>query len=259
MPRSSVLYAAVPERDLEGVTRAVEHLRVTFPWMGYVGMYHLLRRHRLACSRSDVRQVYLNLGILGKRAPSRKGKTTDSRHEHPRYPNLVRKLKPIRPDHVWVSDTTEFSVRGRRAFLALVEDVGTRRVVGFALSFSNDTLLTLDALNMALAKGCPEIHHSDQGRTYASDRYTARLSSLGVRLSMARVGCAWENGYVERLNRSFKEEEILRSEYETMAEARTSIAAYAKLYNEARPHMSLNRRTPEEVCEAYLQEHKTGE
>jgi len=201
VPRSSVLYAARVERDLEGLTRAVEHIRVTLPWSGYVAMYHLLRRHRLECSRSDVRQVYLNLGILGKRAPARKGKTTDSRHEHPRYPNLVRELKPVRPDHVWVADTTEFCIGARRTFLALVEDVGTRRVVGFALSFSNDTLLTLGALEMALTKGRPQIHHSDQGRTYASDRYTTQLLSLGVTLSIARVGCAWENGYVERFQR----------------------------------------------------------
>lgn len=222
-------------------------------------MYHLLRRHRLECSRSDVRQVYLNLGILGKRAPARKGNTTDSRHEHPRYPNLVRELKPVRPDHVWVADTTEFSVNSRRTFLALVEDVGTRRVVGFAVSFANDTLLTLEALDMALSKGRPEIHHSDQGRPYASEKYTARLLLLGVTLSMARVGCAWENGYAERLNRSFKEEEILRSEYETLAQARTSIAAYVKLYNEVRPHMSLGRRTPKEAHDAYLKQQENGE
>lgn len=259
VPRSTFLYRSQSAIDLEGLTRTVQHLRVTFPWSGYVWMYHLLRRHGLACSRADVRRVYANLGILGKRPSPRKGGTTDSRHEHPRYPNRVRDLKPVRPDHVWVADTTELLVGGRRTFLALVEDVGTRRTLGFALSFSNDTSLTMEALEMALSQGVPEIHHSDQGKTYASERYTRRLLELGVILSMARVGCAWENGYVERLNRSFKEQEILRSEYETMREARTSIAAYVKLYNEERPHMSLGRKTPREAYEAYLKQPESGE
>lgn len=258
VPRSSVLYRRRPERDLVRLECQIQHNRVSFRTAGYCWMFALLRRQRVSCTRSEVRRVYVKLGILGKRAPPRV-RTTDSTHEHPRYPNQVRDLPVIRPDQVWVADTTEFRIGGRRTFLALVEDMYTRRVVGFALSFANNSLLVLEALDMALKLGCPEIHHSDQGKTYASDIYTGRLLMRQVTLSMARAGCAWENGHAERLNRTFKDEEILWNEYQTLDEARQSIRAYVMLYNEQRIHMSLRFRTPNEVTNTYANDHQPGE
>jgi transposase InsO family protein len=250
VPRSSVLRERKPPRDLSRIKIAIEHMRVIFPTAGFVLMYQLLRRHRVLCTRAEVRRAYSELGYLRKRPP-RRSRTTDSRHEHERFPNLVRNLRVERPDEVWVADTTEFKVLGKTTYLALVEDMFTRRVVGFALSHSNNSQLTSEAMEMALRLGTPEIHHTDQGKTYASDRYTRRLFSLGVLLSMAAAGCAWENGYAERLNRTFKEEEILLSEYQSLAEARASIAAYVTIYNEARLHKSLAYKTPNEVNDAH--------
>ena len=257
MPRSSVLYRAKAQRSLEQLTRLIQANLVTFPYAGYRWMYVLLKRQRVASTRSEVRRVYVDLNILGKRAPP-KMRTTDSRHEHERYPNLVRDLTPERPDQVWVADTLEFRIKRRRAFLALIEDVYTRRVVGFAISFANDSLLTKEALAMALLGGTPEIHHSDQGKTYAAGDYVDLLPET-VRISMAAAGRAWENGFAERLNRTFREQEISRSEYESLEEARSSIQAYVKLYNEERIHESLKRTTnegviyltPAEVYQAY--------
>lgn len=250
VPRSSVLRTRKPPRDLGRIKLVIEHWRVTFPTAGFVLMYQLLRRHRVVCTRAEVRRAYNELGYLRKRPP-RRTRTTDSRHEHERYPNIVKNLQVKRPDEVWVADTTEFKVRGKTAYLALVEDMFTRRVVGFALSHSNNSELTCEAVEMALQFATPEIHHTDQGKTYASERYTRRLLRLGVVLSMAAAGCAWENGYAERLNRTFKEEEILRSEYESLAEARSSIGAYVKLYNQSRLHKSLGYKTPSEVDQAH--------
>jgi transposase InsO family protein len=253
--RSSVLYEGRPKRDLEAVRRMVLANRMTFPTCGFRLMHQLLRRQRVACTRSEVRTVYNELGIMGKRAAPR-ARTTDSRHEHPRYPNLVRELQAERPDQIWVADTLEMRVGRRRAFLALVEDVYTRRVMGLAVSHTNDALLTVAALQKALRLGKPEIHHSDQGGTYASELYTTRLTAIAI--SMAAVGRAWENGYAERLNRTFRHEEIVRSEYDSLSQAHASITAYAKLYNERRLHMSLRYRTPMEVYLAFLQDQRTG-
>jgi putative transposase len=164
-----------------------------------------------------------------------------------------------RPNQVWVADTLELFIGGRKAFLALVEDMYTRRVMGLALSFSNNALLTREALEMSLLKGTPEIHHSDQGKPYAADLYTLRLIRLRVTVSMAAAGKAWENGYAERLNRTFRREEIVRTEYNNIRDARTAIGAYAKLYNELRIHMSLGYQTPGEVKEAYARDNETGE
>ncbi|AIE84708.1 integrase catalytic subunit [Fimbriimonas ginsengisoli Gsoil 348] len=257
--RSSALYRAKEEPDLESLTVTILHLRASFPTAGLRLMHAYLARLRVAATRSQVRTVYVRLGLLGKRAPPRSKGTTDSRHEHPRYPNLIRDLVPSYPNQVWVADTTELVAGGRRTFLALVEDLFTRRVVGVSLSFANDSWLTLSALDMALSRETPAIHHSDQGKPYASGVYTRRLLAQGVTLSMARVGCAWENGHAERLNRTFKEEEILRSEYESLNEAKESIAAYAKHYNEKRIHMSLGYRTPNEVLQSHRQDQPDGE
>jgi len=153
----------------------------------------------------------------------------------------------------------EFRIGGKRTFLALVEDIFTRRALGFALSFVNDSLLTLEALEMALRFGTPEIHHSDQGGTYASGRFTRKLLNLNVVISMATAGKAWENGYAERLNKTFRYEEIVRSDYLTIQEARNQIAAYVKLYNNQRIHMSLGYRTPNEVNEAQAKDKENRE
>jgi putative transposase len=258
VPRSSALYKGKPLIDPEALTRVILTNLVTFPDAGFRWMYMLLKRQRISCSRSQVRQVYVKLKMLAKRAPPRL-RTTDSRHEHQRYPNLVKELEIVRPDQVWVADTMEFKIGRRRAFLALVEDVYTRLIVGFAISLANDSLLSLAALDMGLLNGTPEIFHSDQGRPYASDMHTCRLLGLGVQISMAAVGCAWENGFAERLNRTVKEQEIRRSEYESLQEATEGIAAYVIHYNEKRMHMSLGFRTPTEVKDAYYDQPNPGD
>ncbi len=226
--------------------------------MGYRLMYKLLSRQGVACSRSRVREVYANLNLLGRRAPPR-AQTTNSRHNEPRYPNLVKDLAIQRPDQVWVADTTFLKVARRTAYLALVEDAYTRRVVGWSLGFTNDASFVMSALEQALTRGRPEIHHSDQGTTYAAKCCTSRLLKLGTSLSMAAVGKAWENGLAERLNRTFKEEEIRRSEYDSLSEALSSIAAYVKLYNEQRIHMSLGYKTPLDVFQSFGHDQNAGE
>jgi Transposase and inactivated derivatives len=162
-----------------------------------------------------------------------------------------------RPHQVWAADTLEFRIGGQRAFLALLLDIFTRLAMGFAVSFNNDTLLTLEALEMALKFGKPEIHHSDQGKTYAAEAYVRRLGP-SVLISMAAAGKAWENGYAERLNWTFESEEILLSEYQSLQEARTSIASYVNLYNEQRIHQGLGDIPPREAFEAYGRDQSNG-
>jgi transposase InsO family protein len=257
VPRSTVLYNGQPARDLSSLSVVIQTNLVTFPCFGLRRMYALLKRQRVACTRAEVRQVYVALKLLGKRAPPRIS-TTDSRHEHPRHPNLAWNLEVKRPDQLWVADTLELKVAGRKAFLALLKDVYTRRVMGFAVGHRNDSILTRAALEMGLSRGRPEIHHSDQGKTYAALEYTKRLIGVGAMLSMAAVGRAWENGFAERLNKTFREEEIMRSEYDSLQEAHNSIADYVKLYNQERIHQSLRYNTPNEVLEAHGQDQSEG-
>jgi putative transposase len=255
VPRSSLLYKGRSLSDLEQLSWLIKANLVTFPTFGFRRMYMLLVRQRAACTRAEVRKVYQSLNILGKKAPLRL-RTTDSRHEEARYPNLVKDLLIERPNQVWVADTTYLKVAGRTAYLALVEDAFTRRVLGWSVGFTNDANFVLVALELALARGRPEIHHSDQGKPYAAKRHTARLQPRTL-ISMAAVGKAWENGLAERLNRTFKEEEIRRSDYESLTEARESIRDYVAVYNERRIHMSLGYKTPNEVYRAHLNDQLT--
>ena len=128
---------------------------------------------------------------LQARTNRRRKKTTDSRHDGPRFPNLMSNRLVQRPDEVWVSDIT-YVVLGRGfVYLAVVMDVFTRAIRGWQMSRYLDHELPLTALQRALQNSQPEIHHSDQGVQYASQVYVRHLQELGVKVSMASVGAAW--------------------------------------------------------------------
>lgn len=256
--RSRLYYALSPKRDLTPLCRFVETIRVTLPQAGVPTLYEIVKRYHLDYSRREVSQAYRTLGILGKR-PLRKPKTTNSRHPHPVYPDLVKGLRIKRPNQVWATDVTWVRISGRWAYLALIEDLYTRRIVGWSLSKSNDLFLCVFALEMALDHGTPEIHHSDQDTSYASPKYIRRLLDLGIAVSMTMTGSPWDNGFVERLNRTLKHEEVLLSEYQSLEEARTNIASWVELYNHGRPHSALDYCTPMEFYEMYEAEPKPGE
>src|SRR5262249_36365808 len=147
------------------------------------------------------------LGIHGQR-PVRRKRTTDSRHAFARFSNRVQNLIVQRPDHVWVADITYIRLRRDFVYLAVLMDVFTRAIRGWHLGKSLEVSLTLTALDRALTKHRPQIHHSDQGVQYASTDYVQRLRQVGAELSMAAVGEPRENGYAERLMRTIKEESV---------------------------------------------------
>lgn len=247
---STFYYASSLKRDLTNLAITVQTLLVMFPFYGARKMYDQLLRDRVFCTRQEVSLIYRELGLLRKRPPP-KVRTTDSRHEHPRFPNIILNLEVVRPNQVWVADTTYLKIGGRTAYLALVEDRFTRRILGWEISFANNAEITTAALQKALAHGRPEIHHSDQGKTYAADRYVRLL--IGCLISMAAAGRPKENPHAERLNRTIKDEEIYRSDYQNLAQARKGIADYVKLYNELRMHSSLKKKTPNEFLKDFLE------
>ena len=246
--RSSVLYEPAPRSAPDSLEETIFTFRSVFPSAGVRYMHELLRRYQVPASRTQVRTIYEAHGLLAKPFKPRI-QTTDSRHHHPVYPNLIKGLPIVRADQVWVSDVTFIRVARRWAYLDLILEAFTRRIQSWALSFGNDALLCCEALERALFEGTPEIHHSDQGRTYASQRYTRLLHRLNVQISMATTGSPWENGLAERLNRTIKEEEVLISEYRTLEEARSSISSWIELYNHGRLHSSLDYYTPMEFHE----------
>lgn len=176
--------------------------------------------------------------------------TTDSKHEHPVYPNLARKMNITDLNQLWVADLTYVRLVRGFVYLAAILDACSRRVIGWAISRSLDAGVALAALEMALAArqvGPHLVHHSDRGVQYASGEYTNLLKEHSVRISMSRRAYPYDNAKCERFMRTLKEEEVYLSEYESMSEARESIARFIEeVYNQKRLHSALGYRPPAE-------------
>ena len=160
----------------------------------------------------------------------------------------MRDLTIERPNQVWVCDITYIVLStGEIVYLAIVMDVFTRMIRGWALGTDLTHHLTVEALKRALRRGVCEIHHTDQGVQYATPQYTQHLTQRNIQISMAAVGKAWENGYAERWMRTLKEEEVYLAEYETYADALKNIGHFIdRVYNKKRIHSSLGDLSPAE-------------
>jgi putative transposase len=246
VPRSSVYYESTPAPDEAAYKTALLDFAAEYPTYGYRRLTQLLKRAGHSVNAKRVRRWMHELNLAAK-PPARKVRTTDSRHDFPRYDNLVKDLKIERPEHVWVADITYIRLRDEFIYLAAIMDVFTRSIRGWHVGRDLDQGLTSAALERALIIGVPSIHHSDQGVQYAAAAYVDRLKGLGVAISMAAVGEPRENGFAERLMRTIKEEEVDLSEYADFADARRQIGRFIDaVYNLKRIHSSLGYLTPQE-------------
>ena len=175
--------------------------------------------------------------------------TTDSKHSFPIAPNLLeRNFTAHGPDESWVTDITFIWTHQGWLYLAVILDVFSRSVVGWATGQHVDRHLALAALDMALAKRCPHrglIHHSDRGSTYASRDYRSALRSRGIRCSMSRKGDCWDNAAAETFFATLKREMEDIDTLENWAAANVSIGEYIDgFYNPQRRHSALNYSSP---------------
>lgn len=254
-PRS-LLYrpARALTADEADLRAALVRLAGEWPTYGYRRLTALLRREGQIVNGKRVRRLMTELGIQGT-PPVRRTRTTNSNHAFPRYPNLVEDLTVLRPDHVWVADITYIRLQQDFVYLAVLMDVFTRAIRGWQLARSLDQTLTLAALERALRRHRPQIHHSDQGVQYAATEYVHRLQQCGVVLSMAAVGEPRENGYAERLMRTIKEEQVALTEYRDFADAYQQLGRFLEaVYNRKRIHSSLGYLTPSEFEEQWQRE-----
>jgi putative transposase len=243
-PRSNLYRETAPVEESDELRTALVRLAGEWPTYGYRRLTAMLRREGHTANSKRVRRLMARLGIQGQR-PVRRKRTTDSNHAFPRFPNLVETLKVLRPDHVWVGDITYIRLRRDFVYLAVLMDVYTRAIRGWHLGTSLDGSLTMIALERALARHRPEIHHSDQGVQYAATEYVDRLRGVGAALSMAAVGEPRENGHAERLMRTIKEEAVELSEYRDFADAQAQLGAFLEaVYNVKRIHSALGYLTP---------------
>ncbi len=251
LAESSYYHAGPGHTDVpadQRLLKQLEQLAGRHPTYGYRRLTKLVRRRKrfAGVNSKRVRRVLQAAGIQAKKR-SRPAITTDSAHGYRRYPNLVRELVQIdHPDQVWCCDITYVVLAtGEVVFLAIVLDVFTRGIRGWELSRDLTHDLTVTALQRALKRGTPELHHSDQGVQYATPEYTRLLDERGVRISMSDKGAAWQNGYAERWMRILKEEEVYLSDYETFEAARAQIGTFIDaVYNRKRIHSALGDLSP---------------
>jgi putative transposase len=217
---------------------------------GTYGRPRLRRALREAGLRVGDRRVrrLMRVGGLVARGRRRYRVTTDSAHQAPVAPNqLARAFAVAQPNRVWAGDITALWTTEGWLYLAVVLDLASRRVVGWAADATMTTALPLAALRQALARRAISrgaLHHSDRGVQYASERYQAVLRQHGMRVSMSRKGNCWDNSVVESFFSSLKTE-LQPASWATRAEARAALADYIdRFYNVRRLHSTLGYRSP---------------
>jgi putative transposase len=247
LARSSYYYEGYERQDDAAFEAALLREAGKYPIAGYRHLRErLCRQERWKnTSRGRVQRWMQKLKIQRKRRRKTK-RTTNSTHGFKRYPNLVKTLVIDHPNQVWVSDLTWIRLaNGDDVYLAIIMDVFTRRIVGWALGRDLGADLTIAALLRASKHGTPEIHHSDQGVQYAAQDYTQHLIAAHVQISMAAVGKAWENPHAERVIGTIKLEEVALTEYRDFADALRQLGRFIdSVYNKKRIHSSLGYLTP---------------
>jgi len=235
------------------VKRLVEAVRAEHPRLGGLKLHSMLREELAAedagLGRDRFFEVLRNQALLLEPLP-KAPRTTNSAHSLPVFTNVVKDLELTGPNQVWVSDITYIRTREDFAYLSLITDKYSRKVVGYHLGQTLEAQDTLKALKMALSslpEGVQPIHHSDRGCQYCSHEYVKQLKDHGMPVSMTEEDHCAENALAERMNGILKQEYFLNYEFRTVAQARKAVDEAVRLYNTRRPHRSLKLRTPEQV------------
>jgi len=248
-------YAATRRQEKKGfqtdlVLQEVKRLRKLIPGLGttklYVLMDDFLTCHAIKLGRDKLHNLLKENDLLVHRKRSRV-KTTDSNHGFYKYPNKVKDLKPDRPSRLWVSDLTYLLVGHNFAYLSVIMDGYSRKIVGWSLHKTLEAKGPLAALEMALTElGVSEqklVHHSDRGVQYCSGAYVDRLKKASIAISMTESGDPNENALAERVFRCLKDDFQLRG-FPSFAAAQTAVEQAINTYNSLRPHGSLNNLSP---------------
>ncbi len=200
------------------------------------------------------RRVERAMRSMGLTPPTRRRHrvTTQSDSSHPVAPNeLARDFTATRPNERWVTDITYVWTDQGWAYVAVILDLFSRAVVGWAVDTTLATRLPLAALHTAIQRRRPNaglLHHSDRGRQYTSADYRATLDTLGISVSMSRKGNCWDNAVAESFFATLKKEMVYRRSWTSPLELREALFDYIEVfYNRRRLHSTLNYRTPAEV------------
>lgn len=227
---------------------------------GVPRMRRALRKLGCACGRKRVARLMKQQRLQGVQKRGFRPQTTDSGHALPASPNLLREAPRVsRRDQVWVSDITYIRTREGWLYLSSVMDLWSRKIVGWHVSDTLEADVATTALHRAIDLRQPArglIHHSDQGKQYASQTYRRILETVGIRQSMSRVGNCYDNATAESLWSTIKAELIHRQIFRSRDEARLALFGYIQFYNNRRLHSSLDYSSPVEFEESVIRETK---
>lgn len=233
--RKNIYYETKQEKkDLE-VKNQIEAVQVDNPAYG-----HRRIALDLKMNKKKILRVMNKYGIKPLRRRIRFFKTRDRKLTEIDVPNLVKLMCPIRPDVIWVCDFTYIRFKGRFIYLASVEDIFTREILGLSISRFHNSYLVIEALEEALSTGRkPMIGHSDQGSEYRSEKYQKLLKDNSILCSMSAKGSPWENGYQESFFGRLKEESGDLNRFEDLPKLIEYIYLQVHYYNYKRIHTKL--------------------
>jgi transposase InsO family protein len=222
------------------------HTRVKGEY-GWPRMWKALKAQSLAVGKERVRKLMQQNGLYAK-AKRRFVVTTDSKHTLPTAPNLLERcFTPEGQDQIWAGDITYIDTAEGWLYLAVVIDLFSRRVVGWAMSHRMKSELVCDALRMALFRRRPKpglIFHSDQGSQYCSKLFEDLRNQHGVVASMSRKGDCWDNAPTESLWGRLKVGRLYKHAFETRREAMDEVIDWLNFYNSERLHSTLGYISP---------------
>jgi transposase InsO family protein len=236
------------------VLQLVREIRQSLPRVGTRKLHYMINQ-KLSEHKLDVGRDYL-YDLLARykmliRIRRRNAVTTDSRHWMRKYSNLILELEIIRPEQLWVSDITYIRLTNGFAYLSLITDAYSHKIVGYALRKDLAAEGCLIALEMALTNRSlpyqPLIHHSDRGSQYCCKEYVDMLGANNAAISMTNNGDPYENAIAERLNGIIKSEFSLYSSQFGFEETNSRVEKSIHAYNNIRPHSSCDYLTPEQA------------
>lgn len=227
--------------------------RKVHPRMGTRKLLNLIKpdikEMGLGIGRDRFFQVLRESDLLIKRQLRGK-RTTYSHHGFRVYSNLIRHIDPCMPNQVWVSDLTYIRTEESFLYLSVITDAYSRKIIGYDISDSLEVSGCLKALQMAL-RGLPNgrypIHHSDRGIQYCCREYVKMLETRGLAISMTEINHCYENAKAERVIGILKQEYYLGLRFRTKIQAIEATHQSVEIYNDLRPHLSLNYLTPSKV------------
>jgi transposase InsO family protein len=237
-------------RTLSQVKELVVDQRICMPRLGTRKLYYLLndqfKQRNLKVGRDKLFMFLRSEQMLIKPRKSY-NRTTMSKHWLRKHPNLVKNQVFEHAEQLWVSDITYLKTQSGNSYLSLVTDAISRKIMGYHLSDDLKTDGVVEALKMALKNrkyGHKLIHHSDRGIQYCSEEYQQVLKKNMIITSMTDGYDCYQNALAERINGILKDEFLIHT-YKDLYQARKVIEESIYIYNNKRPHLSLNYKTPE--------------